>query len=101
MNGVRPAARSSPPVSQAFWVEDVLQRKADEGRIFRVAILQALAKDMKVNATGPAGLFAAGKLVGNLQGDQYIGGGGAFGSCIVFGKLAGKNAARQALSLND
>jgi fumarate reductase flavoprotein subunit len=44
-----------------------------------------------------AGLFAAGETVGSLHGDRYIGGGGSFGPCIVFGRLAGKMAAAAAL----
>ena len=47
------------------------------------------------------GLFAAGEIVGNLHGDRYIGGGGSFGPCIVFGKLAGETAASYAAALND
>jgi len=39
------------------------------------------------------GLYAAGETVGSLHGDRYIGGGGSFGPCIVFGKLAGETAA--------
>ena len=40
------------------------------------------------------GLYAAGETVGSLHGDRYVGGGGSFGPCLVFGKLAGENAAR-------
>jgi fumarate reductase flavoprotein subunit len=47
------------------------------------------------------GLYAAGETIGNLHGDRYIGGGGSFGPCIVFGKLAGENAARYSRALND
>jgi fumarate reductase flavoprotein subunit len=47
-----------------------------------------------------AGLFAAGETVGSLHGDRYIGGGGSFGPCIVFGKLAGENATAYAASYN-
>lgn len=57
--------------------------------------------DAQVQSTGEAaipGLFAAGETVGSLHGDRYVGGGGSFGPCIVFGKLAGENAARYALS---
>lgn len=43
------------------------------------------------------GLYAAGETVGSLHGDRYIGGGGSFGPCMVFGKLAGEQAARHAL----
>ncbi len=39
------------------------------------------------------GLYAAGETVGSLHGDRYIGGGGSFGPCIVFGRLAGQKAA--------
>ena len=46
------------------------------------------------------GLYAAGETIGNLHGDRYIGGGGSFGPCIVFGKIAGENAARYARALN-
>jgi fumarate reductase flavoprotein subunit len=47
------------------------------------------------------GLYAAGETVGNLHGDVYIGGGGSYGPCLVFGKLAGENAAKYATALND
>lgn len=162
----RAAARPSP-VSQAYWVDEVLQRKAEEGRIQRADSLAALAAQAGIDAEGlqatvercnadaaagedsaffkpgglipirtppfyaaevrpaivcwtgtglridretcvlsPAGrpipgLFAAGETVGNLHGDRYIGGGGSFGPCIVFGKLAGETAARYAAALND
>ncbi|MDA0978825.1 MAG: FAD-binding protein, partial [Proteobacteria bacterium] len=153
--------------SQAYWVDDVLERKAAEGRIHRADSLEALAAAMQVDATGlqgtiarynqdaaigrdsaflkqgalspvksppfygvevrPAivcwtgtglridadarvltrgetpvtGLYAAGETVGNLHGDRYIGGGGSFGPCIVFGKIAGEHAARFVKSLNE
>ena len=44
------------------------------------------------------GLYAAGETVGSLHGDRYIGGGGSFGPCIVFGRLAGTNAIQFAKS---
>ncbi len=47
------------------------------------------------------GLYAAGETVGNLHGDRYIGGGGSYGPCLVFGKLAGENAAKYAKELNE
>ncbi|MAE95197.1 MAG: FAD-binding dehydrogenase [Deltaproteobacteria bacterium] len=43
------------------------------------------------------GLYAAGETVGSLHGDRYIGGGGSFGPCLVFGRIAGENAAASAL----
>jgi len=47
------------------------------------------------------GLYASGETVGNLHGDRYIGGGGSFGPCLVFGRLAGENASHYAASLNE
>lgn len=47
------------------------------------------------------GLYAAGETVGSLHGPRYIGGGGSFGPCIVFGKLAGEQAAAFAHSLHN
>ncbi len=46
------------------------------------------------------GLYAAGETVGNLHGDVYVGGGGSFGPCIVFGKQAGERAAKFAKASN-
>jgi fumarate reductase flavoprotein subunit len=159
----RQAARPTP-TSQAYWVDEVLAARADEGRIARADSLAELAAKIgadpavlegsisrynadaargvdsvyfKDPATGmrplasppfyaaelrPAiicwtgaglridadtrvlrrderpvpGLFAAGETVGSLHGDRYIGGGGSFGPCIAFGKLAGENAAAHA-----
>ena len=154
------------PISQAYWVNEILEKKADEGRIHRADTLDQLAAMMAVNPAGlrgtiekynadcgegvdstffkshgmrtiveppyygvevrPAiicwtgtglrinadtcvmsgnereihGLYAAGETVGSLHGDRYIGGGGSFGPCIVFGKLAGETAAKYAASLN-
>ena len=160
------AAAKPSPISQAYWVNEVLLGKAEEGRIQRADSLQALAQCIDVDAAGLAGtverynvdvaagrdsaffkeqqltpirtppfyavevrpailcwtgtgvridadtcvlnrserpipgLYAAGETVGNLHGDRYVGGGGSFGPCIVFGKLAGEVAAKYARSLN-
>ncbi len=48
---------------------------------------------MRRNDSPIPGLYAAGETVGSLHGDRYIGGGGSFGPCVVFGKLAGESAA--------
>lgn len=40
------------------------------------------------------GLFAAGEVVGNVIGQQYLGGGNSVGSCLTFGRIAGTAAAR-------
>jgi fumarate reductase flavoprotein subunit len=68
----------------------------------RPAIVCWTGKGLRINADANVvgtderaieGLFAAGETVGSLHGDRYIGGGGSFGPCVVFGKLAGENAA--------
>lgn len=43
------------------------------------------------------GLLAAGEVVGNLIGEQYLGGGNAVGGALTFGRIAGLRAARLAL----
>lgn len=161
------AAAKRTPQFQAYWVDDILEAKAEEGFIFREDTLAKLAARIGVDAVGlqgavghynddvengqdsaffkrgalapittapfyaaeirPAilcwtgtglrinadtcvidkadrpirGLYAAGETVGNLHGDVYIGGGGSYGPCLVFGKLAGENAAKYAKALND
>ncbi len=155
------AAAKPSAVSRAYWVNDVLEAKANDGRIAKAETLGELARKIgadpavlegtiarynanclsgsdpvyfKDPASGmqpltvppyfaaeirPAiicwtgtglridadtrvlrrderaipGLFAAGETVGSLHGDRYIGGGGSYGPCVVFGKLAGENAA--------
>ncbi len=150
------------PFNQAYWVNDILAREADAGRIHRADTLLDLGAEagidadalegtvdrynadaqtgedtvflkpswsgMRAIATPPfyavevrpaiiawtgaglridagtrvmarnerpiPGLFAAGETVGSLHGDRYIGGGGSFGPCVVFGRLAGQVAAR-------
>ena len=39
-----------------------------------------------------AGLFAAGEVTGNVLGPQYLGGGNAIGSALIFGRIAGQSA---------
>ncbi len=161
------AAAKRTPQFQAYWVNDVLQQKAEDGRIFRADSLAELADKAGIDPEGlqgmaerynadvaagkdtaflkkaamapirkgpfyaveirPAilcwtgtglrinadtavmnkadkpirGLYAAGETVGNLHGDVYIGGGGSYGPCMVFGKLAGEVAAKYAKELND
>jgi succinate dehydrogenase/fumarate reductase flavoprotein subunit len=43
-----------------------------------------------------AGLFAAGEVTGNVIGAQYLGGGNAIGSALIFGRVAGRAAAGRA-----
>ncbi|MFT7218672.1 MAG: fumarate reductase flavoprotein subunit [Candidatus Azotimanducaceae bacterium] len=42
-------AADPAPGSQAYWVRDVLENKANEGRIFRAESIEALAADMNIN----------------------------------------------------
>lgn len=45
--------------------------------------------------TGPVipGLYAAGEAAGGVMGRRYIGGGNAVGQAVIFGRIAGRNAA--------
>ena len=47
------------------------------------------------------GLFAAGETVGSFHGDVYIGGGGSYGPAVTFGRVAGAQAAEEALRSPD
>jgi succinate dehydrogenase/fumarate reductase flavoprotein subunit len=38
------------------------------------------------------GLYAAGEVTGNVLGPQYLGGGNAIGSAMIFGRIAGQSA---------
>jgi fumarate reductase flavoprotein subunit len=45
------------------------------------------------DGTPVPGLFAAGEVTGNVLGPQYLGGGNAIGSALIFGRIAGRSAA--------
>jgi len=122
------AAASPGPLFRAYWVDEVLEAKAREGRIVfknpasgmrpiatppfyavevRPAIIAWTGAGLRIDAETRVigtderpipGLFAAGETVGSLHGDRYIGGGGSFGPCVAFGKLAGEKAAAAALA---
>ncbi len=162
-------AAAPSDISRAYWVDEVLEKQADTGRIIRSDSIAALCETAGINAAAMAGtiksynedcsagedraffkqptstmrsietapfyavevrpaivcwtgtglrinanaevlstseapiggLFAAGETVGSLHGDRYVGGGGSFGPCIVFGKIAGENAARYAHARNN
>lgn len=55
--------------------------------------IDADTRVLRKNEQPVPGLYAAGETVGSLHGDRYIGGGGSYGPCVVFGKLAGEQAA--------
>ena len=44
------------------------------------------------------GWFAAGETTGNVVGDMYIASGNSLANCVVYGRVAGANAARWASS---
>ena len=48
-----------------------------------------------------AGLYAAGEATGGVLGERYIGGGNSITNAVVFGQIAGTNAAREALGQNQ
>jgi fumarate reductase flavoprotein subunit len=47
------------------------------------------------------GLYAAGETAGGVLGERYIGGGNSIANAIVFGQIAGRTAAREALGSNE
>lgn len=42
------------------------------------------------------GLYAAGEAAGGVMGTRYVGGGNAVGNAVIFGRIAGRAAAREA-----
>ena len=44
------------------------------------------------------GLFAAGECTGGVLGDIYVGSGNSYANCIVFGRTAGRVAAKETRS---
>lgn len=46
------------------------------------------------------GLYAAGEVTGNVLGPQYIGGGHAIGSALIFGHIAGRAATADSAQVN-
>ena len=47
------------------------------------------------------GLYAAGETSGGVLGERYIGGGNSIANAVVFGQIAGANAAADALGQNE
>ena len=54
------------------------------------------ARVLNAGSTAIPGLYAAGECVGGILGEVYIGTGNSVSNCIVFGRIAGRNAAREA-----
>jgi fumarate reductase flavoprotein subunit len=47
-----------------------------------------------------SGLFAAGESSGGVYGDRYFAGGSSLGAALVWGRIAGRNAAQQSFEMN-
>jgi fumarate reductase flavoprotein subunit len=45
------------------------------------------------------GLYAAGECTGGVLGDMYMGSGNSYANCIVFGRIAGQTAVRDAVAM--
>jgi fumarate reductase flavoprotein subunit len=48
-----------------------------------------------------AALYAAGESSGGVYGDRYFAGGSSLGAALVWGRIAGRNAARQSINSGD
>jgi len=55
-------------------------------------------REYSICASPIPGLYAAGEVLGCFQGERYGGGGLSIGNAVVFGRLAGIAAAREALA---
>ena len=44
------------------------------------------------------GLFAAGEVTGSVLGERYVGGGNSICNAVVFGRIAGREAAKHAIA---
>lgn len=63
------------------------------------------AIDAEAHAVAPGGqpipgLYAAGECAGGVLGDVYMGSGNSYANCLVFGRTAGRTAAREARALS-
>jgi fumarate reductase flavoprotein subunit len=58
------------------------------------------AQVWSVDETRIPGLYAAGESSGGVFGDRYVGGGNSIGNAIIFGRIAGRNAAAHAASVS-
>jgi fumarate reductase flavoprotein subunit len=59
--------------------------------------IDAFAQVLDESQAPIAGLFAAGECTGGTLGSRYLSSGNSLGSCFVFGRVAGRAAARYAL----
>jgi fumarate reductase flavoprotein subunit len=59
--------------------------------------IDAFAQVLDESQTPIVGLFAAGECTGGTLGSRYLSSGNSLGNCFVFGRVAGRSAARFAL----
>jgi len=75
------------------------------GAELRLSMLCLTSKGLRIDAdahvldrsgTPIPGLLAAGECTGGVLGDVYVGSGNSYANCVVFGRTAGRSAARHA-----
>ncbi len=85
------------PVQQApFYAVEI--RSAIIGLTAAGLDIDSQARVLDAHKRPIPGLFAAGEVLGCFQGERYGGGGLSIGNAVVFGRLAGIEAAREALA---
>jgi len=89
-DGLRPVA--TPPFYAATMTLSLLALSAAGMRIDHDACVMH-----ETNRAIP-GLYAAGECVGGVLGTVYVGSGNSVANCLVFGRVAGRNAAAYALA---
>ncbi|MOA39269.1 Fumarate reductase flavoprotein subunit [compost metagenome] len=85
------------PVQQApFYAVEI--RSAIIGLTAAGLDIDSQARVLDAHKRPIPGLYAAGEVLGCFQGERYGGGGLSIGNAVVFGRLAGIEAARDALA---
>jgi fumarate reductase flavoprotein subunit len=57
--------------------------------------IDARARVLSASGQPVPGLYAAGECCGGIVGDLYFSSGNSWTECVVFGRIAGREAARQ------
>lgn len=79
------------------------------GAELRLGIVCLTSKGLRIDADAHVlnragkpvpGLYAAGECTGGVLGDVYMGSGNSYANCVVFGRMAGVTAAREAAALS-
>lgn len=78
------------------------------GTTFKSAILCFTSTGLRINADTQVmnaanrpvpGLYAAGEASGGMMGEAYLGSGSSVANVMIFGRIAGQNAAEQVMGL--